>query len=193
MEYLSTNPAKRQRLDSLKSTSYTHPKLELSNGSGSNLLLQNGHDSTANNDAHKLEFIEISSDDDEELFVVSEKDSSIKPNQNFKLKDNINFDGDDSDDEIIILSEKRVASDTPQPRNGAVATHDNRDHSIKMDPGVKPGGPEPIIQHNNQGNAANNSFHNNQQSTTTNPHRQLQPVSSNSDNHQLHVVRVLVD
>lgn len=184
MEYLSTNPAKRQRLDSLKSTSYTHPKLELSNGSGSNLLLQNGHDSTANNDAHKLEFIEISSDDDEELFVVSEKDSSIKPNQNFKLKNSINFDGDDSDDEIIILSEKRVASDTPQPRNGAVATHDNRDHSIKMDPGVKPGGPEPILQHNNQGNAANNSFHNNQQSTTTNPHRQLQPVPSNSDNHQ---------
>ncbi|KAI5962712.1 hypothetical protein KGF57_001446 [Candida theae] len=199
MEYRSTNPAKRQRLDSLN-TFTIQPKLERQNGNSHKDPLQNGF-ATGNNSTgeRKIEVIEISSDDEDEPTVDTkdraltetkiEPAHSIKNEGAFKSEKSFTFENDDSDDEIIILSEKKVASDTPKPSPASATPTNlnlNGSHKLKNDPGLQSNGPTPQKYPQGSLNNTNGSVNNAHLSVTTfKPQNQSQVAPNNVNNQQL--------
>ncbi|CCG23827.1 hypothetical protein CORT_0E02400 [Candida orthopsilosis Co 90-125] len=188
MEYRSTNPAKRQRLDSLNSTGSSHFKLELSNGASPNMSFSNGHTNNVDNGVRKFEVIELSSDDDDDILFTTKKVSPNKAGHGFKLENSINIDSDDSDDEIIILSEKKVTNNTPKPKApiNVNIPDNNNDYNLKSDPGVQLE-PHPVPQQNTRAEPAGTHINVNNQNlqlTESNSQRHIQPAPSNINNNQ---------
>ncbi|KAG5418792.1 hypothetical protein I9W82_003510 [Candida metapsilosis] len=187
MDYRSTNPAKRQRLDSLHTPTNSHLKLEPSNGSNHSSLFSNGNTSNNNtsNGERKIEVIELSSsdededEDDDKSFSFSDKkvpsDTKAAPPikaDKFKSEKSYTFESDDSDDDIIILSERK-SSNTPnsyQP-NSTNNGSSGLNQKLKNDPGLLPDGlySEPFV-----GNPLLSL-------TRSNPQNQIQPAPNNSN------------
>ncbi|KAI5952058.1 hypothetical protein CANMA_005137 [Candida margitis] len=133
MDYSSTNPVKRQRLEPLNADASWRVKLKAietadrakkAEGAKASQSFQNGNTSGTNNSVREYEVIDLTSDDDEVGSpAVSETKNvyPIKIDQAVKNEKSIYLDSDNSDDEIIILGEKKVTNNVlkPEPLNGA--------------------------------------------------------------------------